>query len=181
MSHHVAAICGHPYPVYHNCIWYVMSISGIIFLYLVCYSHHGWSVQPSAALKKIKPDILKKNLNPRWVEQALSIWWSCWETIITVLNYLALPYCISFWCILWIQVKCVCDAETLLVLIRQLWLMPLGSVRPPNPSSSFPFWETYLFHSTLVFDPCFAWSSLDTDSETYVRKHWTLSTHLIQR
>ena len=24
----------------------------------------------------------------------------------------------------------------------------------------------------LVFNPCFAWSSLDTESETYVRKHW---------
>jgi hypothetical protein len=45
-------VCGHPYPVCHNCIWYVMSISGMLFPYLVCYSHHGWSVQPSVALKK---------------------------------------------------------------------------------------------------------------------------------
>jgi len=40
------------------CIWYVMSISGMLFPYLVCYSHHGWLVQPSMALKK--------NLNPPW-------------------------------------------------------------------------------------------------------------------
>ena len=47
-----------PYLVCHNCIWYVMSISGMSFPYLVCYSHHGWLVQPSVALKK------KKNSNP---------------------------------------------------------------------------------------------------------------------
>ena len=45
--------CGHPYPVCHDCIWYIMSISGMLFPYLVCYSHHGWSVQPLVALNLI--------------------------------------------------------------------------------------------------------------------------------
>jgi hypothetical protein len=59
--------CGHPYPVCHvshDCIWYVMSISGMLVPYLVCYSHHVWSVQPSVALKKNWPDILKKKSEP---------------------------------------------------------------------------------------------------------------------
>jgi hypothetical protein len=42
-----------------------MSISGMLFPYLVCYSHHGQSVQPLVALKKKFNLIsLKKNLTP---------------------------------------------------------------------------------------------------------------------
>ena len=53
-----------PYLACHDCIWYVMSILGMLFPYLVCYSHHGWSVQPLVALKKIQPDILQKKSEP---------------------------------------------------------------------------------------------------------------------